>query len=79
MSEDDSCEFNKNVTRRLIEEVANGRDLAVMDELVAEDFVEIEPAPGQGPGREGLRQVFASMHRAFPDLHWQTEGANRRR
>jgi steroid delta-isomerase-like uncharacterized protein len=73
MSQDSTCEFNKKVTRRLIEEVANGRDLTVMDELVAEDFVEIEPAPGQGPGREGLRQVFASMHRAFPDLHWQTE------
>jgi steroid delta-isomerase-like uncharacterized protein len=64
---------NKAITRRLIDEVANGRNLDVMDELVAENFIEIEPAPGQGPGRQGLRDVFAIMHQAFPDLHWSTE------
>jgi steroid delta-isomerase-like uncharacterized protein len=61
----------KAVAHRFIEEVLNAHDLGdALDELVAEDFVEQNPLPGQGPGRAGLRDVLAGMNAAFPDIHW---------
>jgi len=60
----------KQVIRRFVDEVLNAGNLDVLDELVAEDFVEQLPFPGQGPGREGLRYAVGIFHQAFPDLHW---------
>jgi steroid delta-isomerase-like uncharacterized protein len=40
------------------------------DELVAVDFVELDPLPGQRQGREGLKEVIGMMRSAFPDMHW---------
>ena len=47
-------EENKAIETRFIEEVLNEKNLAAADELVAEDVVELDPFPGQEPGREGL-------------------------
>ncbi|MGC5168789.1 ester cyclase [Luteimicrobium sp. DT211] len=56
---------------RFTDEVLNGHDLgAALDDLVAEDFVEQNPLPGQGPGRAGLADVLAGMVAGFPDMHW---------
>jgi steroid delta-isomerase-like uncharacterized protein len=61
----------RGLVRRFTDEVLNGHDLAgALTELVAEDFVEQNPLPGQGPGRAGLRDVLAGMNAAFPDIHW---------
>ena len=59
--------------RQFVEEAINKKNLDVIDELVAEDFVEHVPFPGQGPGREGLRQVLATFLSAFPDIRWRLE------
>ncbi|MEV0385851.1 ester cyclase [Nonomuraea sp. NPDC050643] len=32
-----------------------------------------DPAPGQGPGPEGYKALFAEMRTAFPDLHVEIE------
>ena len=57
---------------RFADEIINAQDLdGALTELVAEDFVEENPLPGQGPGRAGLADVLAGMFAAFPDLHWQ--------
>jgi steroid delta-isomerase-like uncharacterized protein len=66
-------EENKEIARRFVDEVLNQKNLAAADELVAEDFVELDPLPGQEQGREGLKQVLAMLFAAFPDLHWTTE------
>ena len=59
---------------RFIDEVINGRDLdRALTELVAEDFVEQNPLPGQGPGRAGLGDVLSGMFAAFPDLQWEVQ------
>jgi steroid delta-isomerase-like uncharacterized protein len=59
------------LAQRFTDEVINGRDLDVaLRELVVEDFVEQNPLPGQGPGREGLADVLAGMFAGFPDLRW---------
>ncbi len=38
--------------------------------MVAENFVELNPLPGQGPGRAGLADVLGMMFAGFPDLRW---------
>ena len=47
---------NRALVGRYYDKVLNGRDLAVLDEIVADDYVENDPLPGQGSGRDGLRQ-----------------------
>jgi steroid delta-isomerase-like uncharacterized protein len=64
---------NKAVIGKFVEEVLNQGRLERADELVALDFVELDPLPGQQPGREGLKQVIAAFRTAFPDIHWVIE------
>jgi steroid delta-isomerase-like uncharacterized protein len=66
-------EANKATGLRFVREVLSQHNLAVLPDLVAEDFVEQNPPPGQGPGREGLRQFLSAMFEAFPDLEWQPQ------
>jgi steroid delta-isomerase-like uncharacterized protein len=68
-----TVEENKALDRRFASEVLDGHNLDVLPDLVAEDFVEENPVPGQGPGREGLRDFLAAMIAAFPDLTWKME------
>ena len=68
-----STEENKALERRFIEEVLNQQHLTATEELVAEDFVELDPFPGQGPGREGLKQVLSMFFAGFPDQQWTIE------
>ncbi|EWT03383.1 hypothetical protein N865_16730 [Intrasporangium oryzae NRRL B-24470] len=63
----------QSVDRRFVEEVLNGHNLGVLPELVTDDFTEENPVPGQGPGREGLRDFLQQMFTAFPDLQWTVE------
>ena len=68
-----TTERNKAVINRFMDEVLNKWNFEVMDQIVAEDFVEELPFPGQGPGRNGLRDTIKAFHTAFPDMHWTVE------
>lgn len=61
-----STESNKAVVRRFIEQVLNTKDVALVDELMAPDYVN-HLAPG---GREGFKQFVTMLGTAFPDLKW---------
>jgi SnoaL-like domain len=61
---------NKNVIRRFIGEILSEGRFEKMDELVLEDFVELDPLPGQSQGRQGLGEVIRQMRGAFPDMRW---------
>jgi len=61
-------ELNKAVVRRFHEEVAAGGDLALIDHLLAPDYISRADFPGIRPGREGVRQFFTMMHRAFAEF-----------
>jgi steroid delta-isomerase-like uncharacterized protein len=61
---------NVVVIARFLEEVINQGRLEQADELVAVDFVELDPLPGQKQGREGLKEVVGMLRSAFPDIHW---------
>ena len=72
-------EANKELVRRHFEEIWNRQDLAVADELMAEDYLEHAVAPfGQAePGRvngpAAMRQTVQWLLAQFPDLHMRIE------
>ncbi len=63
-------EENKLFIQRFVEETINRKNLDAINELVAANFVEHVPFPGQGPGREGLRYAVGVFLSAFPDIQW---------
>ena len=69
-----SAEENKAIARRYYREIMNEGNLAVIDELIAPDFVfsiPTHPEPFHGP--EGFKQLVTMLHTAFPDLHLTVE------
>jgi len=64
---------NKAVVQRFIDEVLNQGKLETADEIVAEDFVELDPLPGQRQGRGGLKEIVTLLRTAFPDMHWSVD------
>lgn len=66
---------NKGIMRRYFEEGWNGGNLAVLDEIVAADYVNHNPfVPGLPAGPEGLKPILAGFRAAFPDLHFDIVG-----
>lgn len=65
-----SAEANKALVRRFYAEIDKG-NLAAMDDLVAEDYIDHSPPPlpGLRPGREGLKQAFQMFWKATPGHH----------
>jgi steroid delta-isomerase-like uncharacterized protein len=55
---------------RFTDEILNQGRFEVANEIVAEDFVELDPLHGQQQGRQGLLDVVKMMRTAFPDMHW---------
>ena len=64
-------------TKRMIDriplEVLNNSNFGLIDEIVADDFVEHDPQPGVPPTREGLKQTLQALKTAFPDLRYTIE------
>jgi len=65
-----TAEENKALVRRFYEEIDKG-NLAAMDELVAEDYLDHNPPPfpGLASGRAGLKQAFKIFWEATPGHH----------
>lgn len=55
---------NKATVRRLFEEIFQHADVDALDDLVAPEIVDHNPAPGQPAGIEGIRHVVGLLHRA---------------
>ncbi len=68
-----SAEDNKAAVQRMGEEAFNKGNLEVLDELVAPDVVDHDPAPGQASGREGIKEFVSTLRNAFPDLQLAVE------
>jgi steroid delta-isomerase-like uncharacterized protein len=60
-----SLEENKALVRRFFAAIESG-DFSVFDEIVAQDYD--DHLPGQGRGRDTLKQYFAGLHSAFATL-----------
>jgi steroid delta-isomerase-like uncharacterized protein len=68
-----TTEENKKLINYFIEEVINNKNLEAANDIVAQDFIEQVPFPGQGPGREGLKFALQSMFAGFPDMKWTVQ------
>src|SRR5215203_2236173 len=63
-----SLDDNKAIIRAFVETVWNSRQLDRADEVVAADFVDHAPMPGQAPGLEGVKRKWAMYLDAIPDF-----------
>src|SRR5947208_1608324 len=62
---------DKKVSRRIFEEVWNDKNIAVLDELIAADYVHDDPqSPKFSDGIEGYKQLVAHYFNAFPDARF---------
>jgi steroid delta-isomerase-like uncharacterized protein len=59
---------SKDLMRRFYDEVVNQGNLDLIDEMLSADFVEHEEFPGIPQTREGVKQFFAMLRGAFPDV-----------
>ena len=62
-----SLEENKAIVRKFVEIVFSKRNLDLIDDLVAPDYV--DPDYPQLGGREGLKQMMNMAFKALPDWH----------
>src|SRR6476661_10299034 len=72
-----TSEERKAAVRRYYQEIWNRGNLALIDELMALNYRNCDPAtPGAGviEGREGFKQLVVSYRTTFPDLHFEIEG-----
>ena len=67
-----STEQNKMLARHLFEETWNSKNLAVLDEMVAPNFV-FHNSVQTFYGPEGFKQFAATYHTAFPEAHFSIE------
>ena len=64
---------SSGIMQRFYQEVLVGGNIALVDELIADDFVDHEePFPGQPPGKEGVVFYINAIRSAFPDLKVKT-------
>jgi steroid delta-isomerase-like uncharacterized protein len=69
-----SAEENKAVSRRVAEEVFNGGNVDLADELYAPDYVLHDPSlPEDLHGPEGIKRYAAMTLGAFPDIRVAVE------
>ncbi len=72
-------EANKELVRRHFEEIFNQKNLAVCDEIMAEDYVEnaaapfAQSAPGRVNGPQAMRATAEWLLAQYPDLHMTIE------
>jgi len=71
-------ERNKAVLEKLMSAL-NAKDVATMESIIADDFVDNDAMPGMAPGKEGMIDMMRMFVGAFPDLnvvvdHWVAEG-----
>jgi steroid delta-isomerase-like uncharacterized protein len=63
-------EANKALIRRVFEEIIPAGDQAAMRDVMAPDFLDHDPLPGQPAGAAGGEYVVSTMHTAHPDLRF---------
>jgi steroid delta-isomerase-like uncharacterized protein len=69
-----SAQENKIVSWRLQEEVFGQDKLALVDELLAPDYVSHAPGdPELSRGPEDIKEIVRAYHAAFPDLAFTVE------
>jgi steroid delta-isomerase-like uncharacterized protein len=60
---------NEARMREFYDQVFNAHNVTMVDSFLTEDFIEHQPAPGQGPGLAGLKASLTEFFTAYPDVH----------
>jgi steroid delta-isomerase-like uncharacterized protein len=63
----------KALVKKFNDEVLSKGNLDMIDEVVADDFVEHQAGPGMPSGKDGLRAFTETFRAAFPDLKVDTK------
>ena len=63
---EDMQNYKKDVT--IWYEAFNTKDPRLVDQILSENWVDIPAAPGQPPGREGMKHLILELTTTFPDL-----------
>ena len=67
-------EQNKMLVHRAVEEIWNRGNYAVTDEIAASDIVVHASMPADEiHGAAGVKQFYATLHAAFPDINFAIE------
>ncbi|MGF1472298.1 MAG: ester cyclase [Rubrobacteraceae bacterium] len=64
---------NERVIRRVFDELLNGGNADVAEELISPDYVEHSPLSDQATGVDGLKERVSMLRSAFPDFHYDLE------
>jgi predicted ester cyclase len=64
---------HKAVVQRFYKDVLEGGDLSAVDQIAVQDVVDHTPAPGQGPGAEGVKQFVSGLRRGLSNLQVDVE------
>jgi steroid delta-isomerase-like uncharacterized protein len=62
----------KELAKRFMDEVFTQGKVEVIDELVADDYVEHQEFPGLEPTKDGLKQFVQLWHASFDDINVET-------
>ena len=73
-----TTDANKLVLRRLFDEVINGHNYAVIDDLFAPDYVNHGPFPANTPDLPSLKRFFAANPKPFPTCESSCRMSSRR-
>jgi steroid delta-isomerase-like uncharacterized protein len=66
---DDRASKNQETMRKFTEEVINKHNVAMVDSLVAPDYMEHCLDPGYTPDRSGLKKSWEDFEKGYPDLN----------
>jgi len=55
---------NKEIVLRMLDEMYNKQNVAIFDELLAENHIDNNPVPGQKSGREGVKAATAEIFKS---------------
>ncbi len=66
------AEKNKAIVTQIYK-AFNANDWNTLQTMLTPEFVDHNPAPGQKPGFEGVKEVFAQMSSAFPDMKMEVQ------
>jgi steroid delta-isomerase-like uncharacterized protein len=65
--------MDQAATVRRLYDLVNGRDIDGFGDLLADDFVEHEEAPGLAPTKSGVKDFFRMQQAGFPDMRMDVE------
>ncbi len=67
-------EQNMDLVRTFVEDAINQGKLDMVDQCLAENFVDHHGIPGMEHGRDGVKKAINAFRTAFPDLHFTIDG-----